>query len=251
MATIQWTVGDVSKDNGVSKGVLYLPGQPGIPWNGLTSVEDKSNPSDPRLIFLDGVNVGLVQDTKDFSVTVSAFTYPEQFLGYTGFAGVLDKQFRKEFGLSYLVGDSLTGKIHLVYNASARPSDKNWKTKTNDTETSLFKWDISTRPKTLFGIRPTSHFVIDLAITPQDTIDDLTKELYGSSTTNPILPELSRIFEIYEQNARFQVIDNGNGTWTVNASAGGITVVDANTVNLDWPTVVALTSDVYNISTGF
>lgn len=253
MAEIEWVFGTASGDVGISKAVLYLPGDVGIPWNGLVSVADKSAASVSKLIYLDGVNVGLIQDNKDFAVTVAAYTYPDKFSKFTGYEGVRDKQYHPEFGLSYLTGDSNTGQIHLVYNATARSVDRSWKTKTNNTDLTLFKWDITTRPEMLSGSKPTAHFVIDLATTPQDTIEDLSNELYGTSSTDPTLPSLTRIFEIYEQNARFQVIDNSelNGTWTVNAVDEAITFVDANTVELTWPTVVAETSEVYTLSTGF
>lgn len=250
MAALQWGISPPYYA-GVDHGVLYLPGLNGIAWNGLVSVDEVTGGSTGKQLYFDGKNSGLIQDTEDFSLNVSAFTYPDAFEDYTGYSGIVDKQKRRTFGMSYRTGDDITGKIHLVYNATAAPSKKRWKSATRITEASLFEWDILTRPVVFKGIRPTAHLTIDISTTPSATLNALTKTLYGSSTTNPTLPSLSGVFQIFEDNAQFQVTDNGDGTWAARSSDSNIQYVDVNNVKLTWPTVIAVNTTTCIMSTDY
>lgn len=250
MAALEWGI-SAPYYAGVDHAVLYLPGMNGIAWNGLVSVDEISGGATGKQLYFDGINSGLIQDSEDFRLSVSAFTYPEEFSDFTGYSDIVDKQKRRTFGMSYRTGDDVTGQIHLIYNATAAPSKKRWKSSTRITEASLFEWDILTKPVVFKGIRPTAHLTIDIASTPSATLNALTKTLYGSPTTNPTLPSLSGVFQIFEDNAEFQVTDNGDGTWTARGSDTAIQYVDTTNVKVSWSTVIAVDPNIYTMSTDY
>lgn len=57
-----------------------------------------------------------------------------------------------------------------------------------------------------------SHFIIDTEVAYPETIVAFEKVLYGDDETEARLPSPLEVFDIFEANARFRVIDNGDGT---------------------------------------
>jgi hypothetical protein len=250
MAALDWMSADRSYQVGVDHGVLYLSDMTGIVWNGLISVEEKQE-ADKRQLYFDGGVSGVIQIGENFSIVVSAFTYPDEFEIYTGYDDIVTKQLRRSFGMSYRVGDATTGQIHLVYNAIAIPSDTSWNSLTEASEMTLFKWDIATRPVEYPNIRPTAHVVIDIASAPIGVIDDLTDILYGTSTTVPRLPDLVEIVENFDNYAIFKVVDNGDGTWTATGPGSYISFTDATTFSITSPTAVMIDATSYTLSSDY
>ena len=237
MAALEWGTGTRPYSAGVQKGVLYLPGLDGLPWNGLVSVEELVEDANNDCIFLDGSTTGIIQDPGDAAFKVSAFTYPTEFTQFTGFDDWFDSQPLQSFGFSYQIGDSATGQIHLVYNATAIPSGLNWNTISEQVDPSLFEWDISTIPEDFPTSRPTAHVIIDLATTPSAIVTGLQEALYGSSTADAYLPDYDGLFQIFEDNAVFQIIDNGDGSWTAHIPDASVVMSEANTAfSITWPT---------------
>lgn len=248
MAALDWATAPRPYQVGVDRGVLYLP--TGIAWNGLVSVEEIPA-SDNRLLYFEGGASGISQPGNDFALSVSAFTYPKEFELYAGDGDILTKQPRRTFGLSYRIGDSKTGQIHIVYNAMAVPSDIKWQSLSNSTETVLFKWDISTKPIEYPGIRSTAHVIIDLATASTGAVEDVTDALYGTISTAPRLPTLLDIVKMFDNYAVFQVTDNGDGTWTASGPASYITIIDATTFSINTPSAYFIDSVSYALSSDY
>src|SRR4051794_15075031 len=106
MASLVWDqVGERKFETGVNRGVLYPHDGSGVCWNGLISVEDSSS-DEVEPIFFDGLKINDVLTPGDFTGTLKAYTYPDEFLQYEGIAayheGVyLTHQPRSTFGLSF------------------------------------------------------------------------------------------------------------------------------------------------------
>src|SRR3954469_4629546 len=84
MATLVWDqVGDRLYETGISKGVLYQNNRVGVPWNGLTSIEEDSTKS-VEPVYYDGVKFSDIVTIGEFSGTMRAYTYPDEFLPYEG-----------------------------------------------------------------------------------------------------------------------------------------------------------------------
>jgi len=250
MAQLIWNdIGSHLFESGIDRGVLYIPGASGVPWNGLTGVDEKPSGASVSAYYMDGVRYATVVSSEEYAATLQAFYSPVEFdqcdgsldLGYGFFA---EHQARKSFGLSYRtrLGNDIDGsdyayKIHIVYNAWATPSERAYKTIGADADIDSLSWDLQASPVSYSGIRPTAHFVLDATQAPESDVAALEEILYGSPSTNPRLPEPTEIISILAANNRLNVFDNGDGTYIVagkgvtNNKNGSFSINDQNLID--------------------
>lgn len=214
MSRITWNdVGERIFEAGVDRGVLYLKNADGVPWNGLISVSESPTGGEVTPYYIDGIKYLNHVASEEFEATIEAYTYPEEFAECDGSMSVKNglyaaQQPKKSFGLAYRtkVGNDVKGadyayKIHLVYNATASPTDRLNATIGDTTEPFNFSWHVVTKPPNVAGVKPTANFVIDSREMPSElrrTIEDI---LYGSEEAEPRLPsvpELLYLFSEYE-----------------------------------------------------
>jgi len=199
MTVLQWDkVTERTFETGVNKGVLYLPNNvgaydQGFAWNGLVSVSESPSGAEANKQYANNkVYVNLIS-AEEFGATLEAFTYPEEFAECDGsavpVAGVyVGQQRRKAFGLSYqtLIGNDVDGtdygyKIHLVYGATAAPTEKAYTTVNDSPEAATFSWELSTTPVEVGnGLKPTSTITVDSTKVPADKLAALEELLYGT-----------------------------------------------------------------------
>lgn len=226
MATIQWdAVGSRFYETGVDRCVLYEPDGVGVPWNGVTAVEEENN-NEVEAVYYDGVKFNDLVTIGEFNGVLRAFTYPEEFLKYDGIGEdhlgiLLANQPPQRFHLSYRtrIGDDVNGiqegyKIHLLYNLTANAATKNWETMGLELNPMEFEWAITGIPEEVQGLRPTSHVIIDTRKIDPWLLEDLEGILYGTSETEPHLPSLRTLLTFIRNWSRVIIIDNGDGTWT-------------------------------------
>jgi hypothetical protein len=237
MSAIVWDdVGSRTFEIGIDRGVLYVDGQDGVPWNGLTEVNEKATGGSPTSYYVDGEKYLNVSSPEEFAATITAFTYPDEFMACDGTAMVdtglyIRHQPRQPFSLSYRtkVGNDLNGmdfayKIHLIYNALAAPSAVDNKTITDTVELSDFSWDLTVLPPTITGFKSTGHLVFDSRTAHPGALMQLEGILYGTDTTDPRIPAFDELLSIIAANANITVIDNGDGTFTIDADDDALTV---------------------------
>lgn len=260
MARLDWNAaGTRFYEAGVDRGVLYVDGYPGVPWNGLTSVNESPSGGDSKSFYLDGVKYLAVTSPEEFEGTVTAFTYPDEFAQCDGTtqprSGLyLTHQRRKSFSLSYrtMIGndqtESLGYKIHIVYNALASPSERSNDTLKEQSDPNDFSWKITCKPPLMNGYRPTSHVVLDTRTTDPSVISAVEDILYGTDTDQARLPSLGDLIATYDTISTLTVIDNGDGTWTATAPFDVIRMLDDETFEITAPTAVFIDADTYTIS---
>ena len=206
MAKIEWdAIGERFYETGVDHGVLYRQSGDnnygtGVPWNGLTSVNEEPSGAEPSPLYADNIKYLNLMSTEEFGGTIEAYTYPDEFAECDGTAqpvpGItVGQQPRKQFGFSYrtLVGNDTQGqdlghKLHLVYNALAAPSAKNYQTVNDSPEAIAFSWTFSTTPVTVEGMKPTATLTFDSREIGAENMAQLEAILYGDDTTEPRLP---------------------------------------------------------------
>jgi hypothetical protein len=260
MPRIEWGApGKRFYEAGVDRGVLYVGALPGVPWNGLTGVNVSSTGGEAKPYYLDGVKYLNISSAEEFQATITAYTYPDEFAVCDGTARVrpglyLTQQRRKSFGLSYrtMVGNDQSAdhgyKVHLVYNALAGPSDVDYRTIGESTEPGDFSWTITTRPPAMAGYSHTSHIVFDSRDTDPVTMAAIEDILYGTSLHDARLPEFAELVTLYDAVEEFEVIDNGDGTFTVIGPDSTINMLSDDIFQLTRDTVVVLDDDTYTIS---
>lgn len=260
MAELVWnTAGSRFYEAGVDRGVLYIDGQPGIAWNGLTSVNERPSGGDSTPFYIDGVKYLNLPAGEQFEATISAFTYPEEFSECDGTyqprSGLfLTQQRRKEFGFSYRTkvgndqSESFAYKLHIVYNALAEPSERSYESATDEVDPNDFSWKITTKPPAMPGYRPTSHVVMDSRNTDPTILALVEDVLYGTEEDSARLPTWDELLGIYDSISSLTVVDNGDGTWTATAPFDVIRFTDDTVFEITASTAVFIDEDTYTLS---
>lgn len=196
MTSLVWDkAGERLYEAGLDRGVLYKSDSSGVAWNGLVSVDEALDDitAEPRMF--DGVKYLDEPVVGDFAATLTAFTYPDEFMEYEGieFMGdglyVGDQQ-PKRFGLTYRtrVGNDVEGtdygyQIHIIYNLTAVPSPLTYSTLSEMVSPNNFSWSLTAVPESVPGFRPTAHFILDSRFLPGDILATIEDILYGSDAS--------------------------------------------------------------------
>lgn len=191
-------------ETGVKQGVLYIPTDgvysKGVAWNGLISVTESPSGAEPTPLYADDIKYLNLLSTEEFSATIEAYTYPDEFAACDGSAeltkGVMiGQQSRQAFGLAYktTLGNDVKNndygyKLHLIYGALAAPSEKGYSTINDSPEAITFSWELTTTPVNVSGLKPTATVVIDSTKVDKTKLEAFEKVLFGSDTAAARLP---------------------------------------------------------------
>lgn len=260
MPRIEWnTFGTRFYEAGVDRGVLYIDDQPGVPWVGLTSVNENPSGGDPKPYYIDGVKYLNVPEAEEFEATINALTYPDEFFPCEGIAQprlgmFLGQQRKKTFGFCYRtkIGNDLSEnygyKIHLVYNALASSTSRDNTTFSDRNDLTQFSWKIVTKPPSTPEYKRTSYIVVDSRFTDPSVLALLEDTLYGTEEDPARLPTFEELIAIFDTVSSLKIIDNGDGTWTATAAGDIIRMLDDTTFEITAPTAVYIDDDTYTLS---
>ena len=205
MARLVWDkTGERFYETGVRQGVLYpmVDGAypKGVAWNGLTAVTESPSGAESTALYADDIKYLNLRSTEEFGATIEAYTYPKEFEECDGSAelaaGVtIGQQPRKSFGLSYrtALGNDVENenhgyKLHLIYGATASPSEKAYATTSDSPEAITFSWEVTTVPVNVEGFKPTAVLTIDSTKVDPAKLAALEDILYGKAEAEARLP---------------------------------------------------------------
>jgi hypothetical protein len=203
---IEWNKpGERFYEAGVSNGVFYPKVGPGVPWNGLVSVNENASGGEVESLYFNGVKYLDIIAAEDFSATLEAYAAPREFAACDGTRALspglfVTQQPRKTFGLCYrtLIGNDLEGtdfgyKLHIVYGITASPSPRNNQTLAGNSSPNTRTWTLNTVPPKATTFRPTAHIVIDSTLVEAGQMQQLEGILYGHAGADPYLPTVGEI----------------------------------------------------------
>ena len=214
MAKLVWDEsGKRLYETGVEKGVLYVQGengeyQKGVAWNGLTAVTESPSGAEPTALYADDIKYLELFSAEEFGATIEAYTYPAEFEACDGSASLgegvtIGQQDRKAFGLCYrtIVGNDVKGnengyKLHLIYGAKAKPSEKAYATVNDSPEAVTFSWEVTTTPVNVAGFKPTASVTIDSTKIQPEKLKLIEDKLYGTASEEATLPLPDEIKQI-------------------------------------------------------
>ena len=230
MSKLQW---DLEKDRkyetGLDRGILFvLSGgryRTGEAWNGLTAVNESPSGAEPTALYADNIKYLNLLSAEDYAATIEAFNSPEGFKvceGKNALAlGVyVGQQRRKHFGFVYrsLIGNAVEGnslgyKLHIIFDALAKPTEKANNTQSDTPEAMTKSWEISTTPVVVGeGYKPTAHLVLDStafkAAGLMNVLKYIEDRLYGTDDSNSTFMTLAEIIEAY--NTQKYLLDSSN-----------------------------------------
>ena len=209
MSALVWdATGSRYYETGVNHGVLYPQNSDGtyangVAWNGLTGVTESPGGAEPNDLYADNIKYASIRSSETFGGTIEAYTYPEEWAECDGSYAVIPgvyvgQQSRKPFGFCYRteVGNDTQSeeddgyKLHIIYNATASPSEKSYETINDSPDAITLSWEISTTPIPVTNKKPTSQITIDstkLGETQKGYLTTLENKLYGTSNSDPTL----------------------------------------------------------------
>lgn len=249
MSKLVWdAVGARLYETGVDHGVLYLPDSQGayvngVAWNGLTTVTEKPSGAAPNPQYADNIKYLNLISAEEFAADIEAFTYPDEFAQFDGLAlpspGVaVGQQSRRSFGLSYRtnVGDDVHGddagfKLHLIYGATAAPSQKAYQTINNSPAATKFVWALTTTPVAVPNLKPSSVLTIDSTKVNAAALANLMQILYGDVGVNPVLPLPGAVIAMFtgtvtKVSPTVPTFNQGTNTITIPTQTGVTYFVD-------------------------
>lgn len=208
MPKLVWDqTGDRLYETGTDRGVLFPMGsdggyETGVAWNGLISVSESPSGAEPNPLYADNIKYLNLISPEELGATIEAYTYPDEFAACDGSAEIatgvsIGQQTRTKFGLCYrtLLGNDVSGnsygyKIHIIYNASAQPTEKSYQTVNESPEAITFSWEISTEPVEITGFKPAAGITIDSTKVSTAKLAELEALLYGTDGvgSTPTLP---------------------------------------------------------------
>lgn len=206
MAMLVWDkTGDHFYETGIDRGVLYVQESgaypTGVAWNGLISVSESPSGAEANAVYADNIKYLSLMSAEEFGATIEAYTYPDEFMECDGSATLVTgvtvgQQSRKTFGMCYRTKlgndvdlDEHGYKIHIIYGATASPSEKGYQTISDSPEAITFSWEVSTVPVNVTGMKPTASLVIDSTKADATKLQALEKILYGGDDGDgPRLP---------------------------------------------------------------
>lgn len=128
----------------------------GVAWNGVTAITETPSGAEATDLWADDIKYATLRSAEQFGGTIEAYTYPDKWEECDGSKTVaggvtLGQQTRKAFGLAYIttVGNDTElndygEKLHLVYNATASPSERSYATINDSPEAITFSWEFTT-----------------------------------------------------------------------------------------------------------
>lgn len=144
-----------------------------VAWNGITAITESPSGADPTKLWANDEIYATVRGPEQFGGTIEAYTYPDEWNqcdGRTDVNGVVvHQQGRKSFALAYLttVGNDtqmndFAKKLHIVYGATANPSERSYTTINDSPEAITMSWEYQTMPIDAGeGFKKTAHIVVD------------------------------------------------------------------------------------------
>ena len=191
-------------ETGVKNGVLYVQESgaypKGVAWNGITAVTESPSGAEATALYADDTKYLNLISNEEFGATVEAYMYPDEFAVCDGSAALVEgvmlgQQKRKSFGLCYrtTLGNDVDGndygyKLHIIYGATAAPSEKAYATINDSPEAITFSWELTTTPVAVTGYKPTSCITIDSTKVDAGKLAALEAVLYGDESEEARLP---------------------------------------------------------------
>lgn len=212
-------------ETGLSHGVLFVKAisgsnagsyTKGVAWNGLISVTESPSGAEETALYANNAKYISLYSAEEFGGTITAYTYPDAWEicdgNYAGsrtstqstrysYPGVrIAQQPRAGFGLCYRtqIGNDAQGndygfKLHIIWNAMATPSSKDYQTINDSPEAIEFSWDYTTVPtafttSAFSKFKPTSVMVLNSRQCDQSKLNNLMNKLYGTASLDSQLP---------------------------------------------------------------
>lgn len=132
----------------------------GVAWNGVTGITESPSGAEATDLWADDRKYATLRSAEQLGGTITAYTYPTEWevcdgsatpSGATGLH--FGQQARRKFSLAYITteGNDVAlndygEKLHILYGATASPSERAYATINDSPEAIEFSWEFETTP---------------------------------------------------------------------------------------------------------
>jgi hypothetical protein len=236
MSRLQWDATGTKKYyTGTDRGVLYPMNNGeygnGVPWQGITAVNESPSGAEETALWADNQKYGSLYSKEEFGYSITAYDCPEEFDECDGTVEVADgvtigAQDRKSFGFSYrtLIGNDTQKtdygyKVHLVYGSTASVSEKSHSTVNDSPEAEELSWDCTTIPVPVTGFKPTAHLIINSLKCPEAKLKIIEDILYGTDAAEAVDPVYAEFTgDSFAQGTTYYERSGTEGSYTYTAT---------------------------------
>ena len=195
------------KNNTSSEGNGYANG---VAWNGFRGLSENRSGAEETALYANNKKYLGIRSAEEFGGTINAYTYPDEWGACDGSASPVEgvsigQQPRVPFGLTFrtYVGNDTNGSnydyiIHLIYNAMASPSSRDFTSIGESVEAVELSWEFTTTPVDVADYKPTSHLEIDSRKVKKDALKKLEDLLYGTTDKEPSLPSPDEVIALFK-----------------------------------------------------
>lgn len=219
MSRLIWdATGERAYEMGTKNGVLYPMTnaggyEEGVAWNGLTAVTESPSGAEETKLWADDIKYASLRSAEEYGFTIEAYTYPDEWEPCDGSAQVatgvtIGQQKRKGFGFSWVttvgndISDEAGKKIHVVWGATASPSEKSYATVNDNPDAITFSWECTTTPVNVTGHRATAHMEINCMKLKEKTVKLIEDKLWGNDTDKATLPTPDELIKLIEDGEK-------------------------------------------------
>lgn len=218
MAKITWdNTSERLYETGTSKGVLSVIDANGVNgtsegWDGLIGVTVSPDGAEPNDLYANNGIYLTMRSKEKTKGTIRAYTYPDSFAACDGskqiIAGVhVKQQVRSSFNLAWstILGNDTEKEaygeiIHLVWNATASPSERAYETMNADPDAIELSWDFEAAAVGLDDaefeeIQPTAYVTVNTVDANPAFLKWLKETLYGTDEAEPEFPTLEEFLQ--------------------------------------------------------
>lgn len=216
--------GERFAEQGVDHGVVYPYNgttkayDKGVAWNGLTGVTESPSGAEPTDLWADNMKYLTMRSAEQYGFSIEAFMYPDEFAVCDGTAEAADgvivhQQQRRTFGFCYrtnVINDTMSEeddgyKLHLIWGASASPTEKSHTTMNESPSNETFNWTCTTTPVALTTVnpatgkpfKPTAVITINSLAVDSTKLKALEDILYGTTEADASLPSPDRVLAMF------------------------------------------------------
>lgn len=208
-------------ETGTSHGVLYVQQDSGkygdgTAWNGLISVSENPSGAEETALYANDAKYASMRSAEEEEGSISAYTYPDEWTECDGSKQILPgfmvgQQTRRAFGLTWrtILGndvqlDGYGYKLHIIYSATASPSEKEYTSVNDSPEAIEFSWDYKCTPIDPgiegMDLKKSAVITLDSTKIPAAAMKEIEEMLYGTDDDEPKLPTPAEIYAILKKN---------------------------------------------------
>lgn len=226
--------------SGVDRAFIFFQNSGGVPWKGITSVDEDEEDFRYETYYVDGKKVGHSHIAGDYSASVNSYDDPT----------LLIDDVEAIFGFSYREHYNSDGenqyRLHLVQNIDLWSNGSKTETVNQSSTPTTYSWGISAIGTDLSDEVFGSHLILDSGVIQPWIMRDIENILYGTGDNEPKIPSIDEIYDIFA-TMNLVIIDHGDGTWSAVGHETMIKMLDATEFAISSPTAEYVEEDTYEI----